>query len=320
MKTTTLRVVGATLTALLWQGLTAHAQISVSTGLYISGSCSSCDLSGREMTRLSLNGADFSKSNFSRSNLSGGEFNQSNLAGAQFSRAYLMRAKGEGVNLRRAVMADANLTEAALNRSDLSETDLRRADLSRGSFKGSDFSQTTFTSGNAGGANFTDANFGLAKLHHTSFQDAIFIGAKLKHTEFGTANLAGADFTAADLSGADLRATVGLTQGQLNQGCGSPSTQIPQGIGLSIPYCKEYLQVASTVNIVPRVRSRRTVIYDGVDVGAKLDQLAITKSGIRENINTIDRAIAALPPRGSRAAKAELEMSRAHLKRLYDGL
>lgn len=320
MNNTIAGVVGATLAALLWQGEGAHAQISVSSGLYMSGSCSSCDLSGREMTRLSLTGADFSKSNFSRSNLSGGEFNQSDLTGAQFSRAYLMRAKGERVNMHNAVLSDANLTEAALNRSNLSETDLRRADLSRGSFKGTDFSQSRFTSGIASGANFTDANFGLAKLHHTNFQSAIFIGATLKHTEFGTADVTDADFTAADFSGADLRQVFGLTQMQLNQGCGSPSTQIPQGIGLSVPYCKEYLQVASAAKTPVRIRSQRTIMFDGRDVSAQLDRLAATKAGLRENINTIDRAISALPPLGSQAAKAELEMSRAHLKRMYDGL
>lgn len=298
----------------------SHAQISVSSGLYISGSCQSCDLSGRDMSRLSLNGEDFSRSNFSRSNLSGGQFNQSNLTGAQFSRAYLIHAKGEGVNMHKAVLSDSTLTEAELNRSNLSETDLRRADLSGGSFKGTDFSQSQFTSGIASGANFTDANFGLAKLDYTNFEGAIFIGAKLKHAEFGTANIAGADFTAADFSGADLRYARGLTQAQLNQGCGNPSTQIPQGIGLTVPYCEAYLQMTSVETALPYSRSRRTVIIDGVDVGSQLDQLKITKAGLRENINTIERAIAALPKRGSQASKAELEMSLTHLRALHSAL
>ena len=300
--------------------LSASAQTSVSAGLNISGSCQSCDLSSRDMSRLSLNGEDFSQSNFSRSNLSGGQFNQSNLTGAQFSRANLVRARGEGVNLHSAVLNDTTLTEATLNRSNLSKTDLSRAVLTRGSFKGSDFSQSQFISGDATGANFTDANFGLAKLHHTNFENAIFIGAKLKHTEFGAANVTGADFTAADLSGADLRDVLGLTQAQLNQGCGNPSTQISLGSGLTIPYCPAYSQMAASKSSLPTTRSIRAIMVNGKNVWPQFHQLAITQSGLRESIHTIERAIAALPARGSQASRAELEMSLAQLRALHDAL
>ncbi|MEE9347195.1 MAG: pentapeptide repeat-containing protein [Robiginitomaculum sp.] len=312
--------VGAAVIATLGAASNVSAQTTVSSRLSISGSCSGCDLSSRDMSQISLNGANFSQSNFSRSNLSGGQINHSNLTGAQFTRAFLIQVQGEGVIMRRAIFHNANLSEAALNRSDFSDTDLRRADLSLGSFKGADFSKTVFSSGEAMGANFSDANFSLAKLHHTNFQNAIFIGAKLKFAEFGTADVNGADFTAADFSGANLLDVHGLTQAQLDQGCGSPSTQIPAGTGLTIAYCPEYLKVASSGTAMPRTRSARSVIIDGVDVSARLDQLDNVKAGLRENIYTIERAIAALPPRGSHAARAELEMSKKHLQRLYNGL
>lgn len=284
----------------------------IGSRLSLSGSCTSCDMSHRDMSRISLKGSDFSHSNFNRSILSGGNLNESNLTGAQFTRSFLVNAKGDGVNFRDATLSDATIRGAQLNRSDFSSARLQRADLSGGEFKGSDFSQTEFTNAEASRANFTDAIFSLAKLHHTNFNNAIFIAAQLQFTEFGTADVSNVDFTAANFSGADLRRVRGITQAQLDQGCGNSDTQLPSG--MSIALCPEYLKIASLNNSDSSVIMRTDVTLD------LAGKLAITKSGLAENIRTLDRAIAALPKSGSAAARAELKMSRAHLMQLYNDL
>lgn len=285
---------------------------SIGSRLSLSGSCTSCDLSHRDMSRISLKGSDFSKSDFTRSILSDGDLTHSNLTGAQFSRSVLIGATGEGVNFTQAMLSDATIRSAQLNRSDFSSASLQRANLSGGDFKGSDFSQTEFTNAEASGANFTDAIFSLAKLHHTNFNNATFIAAQLQFTEFGTANVTNVDFTAADFSGADLRTVRGITQAQLDQGCGNSDTRLPSG--MSIALCPEYLKTVS-LNGSDNTPIMRTNIT--LDLAGKL---AITKSGLAENIRTLDRAIAALPNSGSAATRAELKMSRSHLMQLYDGL
>ena len=62
------------------------------------GSCSGCDLSGKDMHGLRLKDANFAGSLFNRSNLSGGEFYGADLRGAHFKKAFLARVKGKGVN------------------------------------------------------------------------------------------------------------------------------------------------------------------------------------------------------------------------------
>ena len=301
-----LALFGATLLGLAAPAL---AQIPVNTRIAISGNCDSCDMSDRNLTRLSLSGSKFQNSNFTRSNLSGGYLSGSNLSGARFSKSYLVRVQGEDVNFHRAILTDATLTEASLERSNLSESDLRRADMTRGNFSGTDFSKAVISNATARDANFTGANFGLAKMHHVNLESANFNGAALQFAEFGDSNMTGADLTGANFSGADFRHVRGLTQAQLDQGCGTPDTQLPAGRGLSVPYCPQYLQFASTD---PSYISMRSPSSDHT-----LDR---TKMSLKIAIGRIDRAVAALPTRGSNAARAELEKSKAELTRLYNSL
>lgn len=214
----------------------SHAQIRVDSRIHTSsGSCASCDLSNKTMTRLNLNKADFSGSNFYRSNLSGGTFIQSNLKGAQFRRAYLVRLRGEDVDMSGANFEDATLTEAELQNSMFADADLRRADLTRVNFAESDFTNASLISVIAPDANFTGANFTNARLDHINLQNAVLSGSNFAKARFGDAALEGADFSNADLSGADLRTVRGLSQVQLDTACGTPETRLP--LGFSVPYC-----------------------------------------------------------------------------------
>ena len=75
------------------------------------------------------------------------------------------------------------------------------------------------------GADLTQGHFERA-----NFKSANLIGANL-----AAAALAGADFTGANLAHAniastDLSQTRGLTQAQIDEACGGPSTRLPAGL------------------------------------------------------------------------------------------
>lgn len=214
----------------------AWAQTPVSTSVQMSGSCSKCDLSHRDMERASLQGSNFSGSNFSHSNLSGSKFYKSNLAEASFNKAYMMRIKGDDVILHKSNLRDATLSEATLTNSNLSHADLRRADLTEGNFEGSSFQGSILKATDAMDANFKGTNFHGAYLTHGNFTDADFSHSILTNTVFGDAILDDSIFLDANLSGANLFDVNGLRQEQLDQACGNEKTVLPEG--LSIRTCE----------------------------------------------------------------------------------
>ncbi|NNC36902.1 MAG: pentapeptide repeat-containing protein [Hyphomonadaceae bacterium] len=213
--------------------VSALAQTPVSTSVQMSGSCPKCDLSHRDMERMSLQGSNFSGSNFSHSNLSGGKFYQSNLAGASFSKAYMMRIEGDGVILHKSNLRDATLSEATLTNSDISYADLRRSDLRNGNFHGSSFQGSILKASDAMEANFQGVNFRGAYLTHGNFTNANFSDANLSKAVFGNAILTECNFKNANLSGADMINVTGLKQSQLDQACGDESTVLPEGYSIT---------------------------------------------------------------------------------------
>ncbi len=214
----------------------AAAQIKVDARLHtLSGSCASCDLSNKTMTRMQLQNADFSGSFFNRSNLSGGKFDNSNLSATHFRRAYLVGVSGEKVNFESSVLTDATLIEAKLTQSNLRLANLSRADMTRGEFQNNIFNDTKLISVSAEEADFTGSYFINARIDHIDLKKANLSQTIMQGVKFGNALLTDTKFDGADLSGADLRSASNLTQAQLDTACGSHKTRLPTG--MSIMYC-----------------------------------------------------------------------------------
>lgn len=285
----------------------ASAQIAVDSRLTLSGECRNCDLSSRNISRLSLHGANYTGSNFTGSNLSGGELTKTDLSGAQFARAYLMRTSGEKIVMRQARFTDAVLIEARFIHSDISGADLRHADLSRGTFHGSDFSESVLENTEAQNADFTGANLSLAKMGYGHFQNAIFNDATMKFTDFGRANVSNASFENTNLTGADLRFVRGLTQDQIVTACGSPSTRLPLST-MTLKPCKTRADAESWANM-----------HAGQRVSVPDSDYSLSKKDLALSIRGIDRAILALPE-DAYEAKAELKATRKRLKKMHDRL
>lgn len=208
----------------------ALGQTHVNAHVNMSGSCASCDLSNRDMPRISFQESNFSNSNFSRSNLSGATFHRSNLQGASFHKAYLMRVKGNNINMRNAILRGSTLIEAKLINSDISHADLRQADLSSGDFHATRFISSNFIGADAVKAQFMASDFSNAKLNHGDFKNAIFDKAIFIKTDFGDANVANASFLEADFSAANLTKVRGLTPSQIKYACGNAETELPAGM------------------------------------------------------------------------------------------
>lgn len=214
----------------------AQTRVSLHTS---SGSCSKCDLSGKDMPGMTLRNANFSGSSFSRSNLSGGRIFTSDLSGTHFKKAFLVRVEGDRVNLAKADMQDVTLMEAKFNRSVMTGADLRRADLTRGEFVASNFENADLSSASLSEVNFQDSHFTGARFDHANLQGAKLDRAVLKNAQFGNAVLKNVTFTGANISGANMSQVGGLEQSQLDGVCGSPDTQLP--FGLTVAYCIEAL-------------------------------------------------------------------------------
>jgi len=261
-----------------------------------SGSCASCDLSNKTMTRLNLKNADFSGSNFNRSNLSGGKFIESNLKDTHFRRAYLVRLQGERVDMSDANFEDATLTEAVLDDSVFARADMRRADMTRGSFARSDFTGADFRGVIAPGAHFKSSKFVGAKLDNINLENAVINGSNFTKAQFEGAVLIDATMAEANLSGADMRTAQGLTQAQLDTACGTPDTLLP--LGLSIPYCD---------TVVMAEYSHDTSGHDSLSPRASQAALPLDKA-----ISQLETLISKTP-RENKAMRRELQTIHANL-------
>jgi uncharacterized protein YjbI with pentapeptide repeats len=120
---------------------------------------------------------------------------------------------------------------------------LFQADLSNLKLKGKDYSgarlrQATLTTAILSGARFAKADLRDVDAYGAVMTNADLQGADLTHATFVGAYLEGADLKGAKLdgtnfAGAEMRRARGLTQAQLDQACGDPTTRLPTGLHLA---------------------------------------------------------------------------------------
>ena len=174
------------------------------------------DLTGTDMSNLTLKGIDFSdvdnmrEVNMSGAYLSGVTLDKVDLSDANLSGADLIGAKLAGANLR-----NVNLSKAKLREANLSDANLSEADLSGANLSGADLSGADLSGAKLAGANLRDANLSKAKLRQVAdwsgadlsgadLRDAKLAGANLRDVNLSKAKLRQADLSGANLSGADL--------------------------------------------------------------------------------------------------------------------
>jgi len=193
-------------------------------------------MSGRQLSELTIKNMNLSGADFSRAQLNGVKFENVVLHGADFTNAVmqvefsgsdLTGAKFSGAKIKGKI-TDSKFDNASLMgaEADLSEAggnSFKNADFTFGKlyisdcrgnkdWRGNDFRETNFTSAtvsglresNTEGANFTNTNF-YAKKCMSQNQGVDLSGRKLDNTAFDLGDYTGASFKGASLRGATFK-------------------------------------------------------------------------------------------------------------------
>ncbi|WP_089092894.1 pentapeptide repeat-containing protein [Nodularia sp. NIES-3585] len=120
--------------------------------LKTAGSCPRCDLSGADLTQMSLvranlRGANLKGAILSQANLASADLTGANLEAALLDFANLTGASLTGANLKSASLTNANLSFAGLISTNLEATNFQDANLQLTNFRGAHFRLTTLANG-----------------------------------------------------------------------------------------------------------------------------------------------------------------------------
>lgn len=138
------------------------------------GSCTSCDLVGIELTLQDLGGYNLENADLSRAELAG-----ANLTGAKLYRAILVEAKLDSAILIDAKLINADLRKASLYNALLTGANLLRADAREANFGLSDLTGARLNETDLRGADMSGANLTGATLRDTKLEGALFTNVNL---------------------------------------------------------------------------------------------------------------------------------------------
>jgi len=155
------------------------------------------DLTGANLSGLSIIGADLGRANLMGANLIGANLTEANLRMANLSEANLAGANITGGDLRMANLRMANLSETNLTEADITGAYLSLANLRMAYLSGANLSETNLKMTYLGGAILTDANLKMANLNganlegtqalNANFKQAIFTGSCLENWQINKA-------------------------------------------------------------------------------------------------------------------------------------
>ncbi len=183
------------------------------------------DLSGYDLSKLSLRNAKITRCKFHRADLISANFEGSLLRENDFFQAKMIASrlvncdltgsKLQGANLLTAIMQDTRLEKIDFRGMDLSGLSLKKISLAGSNLEGQQLARIDFTGSNLAGASFRNADLTAAIFVNTDLRATQWENAKLEGAVFKNANLQGAnlswlelravDFTQANLLDVDLR-------------------------------------------------------------------------------------------------------------------
>ena len=199
------------------------------------GTCTTCELSGRNLTGWTLTGANYAEAKMDRAVLSdvnavSVNFERADLTGADMRRAVFTNAKLAGVKLTGARMMGFSAIGA-----DLSGAAIYGANLEGATLIGANLKDAHLMTALLGGADLSTANLQGAFLDKADLRGAVLNGANLRDARLNGANIAGASFKDARFPGADLQSVVGFEEADFEGACGSLTTRLPPDMRL--PTC-----------------------------------------------------------------------------------
>ena len=177
------------------------------------------------LTNTDLQHADLRGIHLERARLRGANLKRARLGSAHLWRARLRNTIFEGANLEKAQLQQADLEKAILCKADLEGAYLRGAVLIKANIQGANLRKA-----NLRGAFLEGALLQKAMLQGANLRGALLQGALLQKAILQGANLQRAYLRGAYLQGADLRNTLDLTDGQLEQAHGDQHTLLPDNL------------------------------------------------------------------------------------------
>jgi uncharacterized protein YjbI with pentapeptide repeats len=177
------------------------------------------------LTNTDLQHADLRGIHLERARLRGANLKRARLGSAHLWRARLRNTIFEGANLEKAQLQQADLEKAILCKADLEGAYIRGAFLIKANIQGANLRKADLR-----GAFLEGALLQKAMLQGANIQGALLQGAYLQKAMLQGANLQRAYLRGAYLQGADLRNTLDLTDGQLEQAYGDQHTLLPDNL------------------------------------------------------------------------------------------
>jgi uncharacterized protein YjbI with pentapeptide repeats len=153
----------------------------------------------------------------SQADLSGAELSGVTLIGAYLGEADLSGADLSWASLLQAVLGGANLSKANLSEAWLDNAVLPGANLSRANLSGAGLAEAILGGGNLTHANLSGANLSGANLSGVSPIGDVILGADFSGADLRDADLSGAILNGVNLSGANLSGAKGISEEVLAQ-------------------------------------------------------------------------------------------------------
>lgn len=200
------------------------------------GSCSGCDLSGRNLA-----GWDLVEANYNDT-----VFEYAFMRGIQANRASFERIEATGADLRSANLSGAHLSGAILTSARLQALQATGADFRNALMRGTNLQGAIAIGANFGGSDLSDARLEAADLSGSNFNDAILTAAQMAGTIFNGASMSGTQMSGAHVADAsfqdvrflqaDLTGLVSFETANFEGACASAETRLPDG--LLLPLCE----------------------------------------------------------------------------------
>jgi uncharacterized protein YjbI with pentapeptide repeats len=198
--------------------------------LSFGGMCLNCELSGRKLPQAKFIGANFAGAAMVGSDLHGAAFFGSNFNGADLAKADLHDATLFGSDFTNTDFTEANLAGVRGHGANFTGANLTRANLGGANLLGSELVRVNARDAQFVGATLFGANLTQGHFERASFRTANLVGANLAGASLAGTDFTGANFAHTNIAASDLSQARGLTQDQIDQACGGPSTRLPAGL------------------------------------------------------------------------------------------
>ncbi len=179
------------------------------------------DLSGYDLSRLSLRNANISHCKFHRTDLISTNFDGAQLRHNDFFQAKMIAARLVDCDLTGSHLQGANLLTAIIQNTRLEQIDFRGMDLSGLSLKNNSLAGSNLEGQQLSRIDFTGSNLANACFRNADLSGALLVNTNLSNTTWENAKLEGANFKNANLQNANLSwlelRNVDFTQAKLNQ-------------------------------------------------------------------------------------------------------